>query len=428
MPLVSAEIFINEFYPNPPGKDNLPMPEGEWVELYNDGSSMDLLGYYLVDNYNRKVYITDITGGTKIDDYLVVYMNGKFGFLNNDGIEKIYLKNSEDEEIDSVSYAHSSEGLSWSLADGRWIETYLTPGKENYNYLPVEESSIKIEKVYLGSDDKAKFGDIVRVKVNIYKGGTSKYAVYARVKDLSKRTQINLHNKYTNYTVTLPIQINSNCDEYYDDDDYSLEVFGLDAEDETEIEISGINKKLCQYVDRPVAEIAQKRFEYEILEIPPNIKSGEQFFVSVLLKNNYDRDLPIKIWSYVYRGSKSYSGERDANMKEFMLPAGGEMVVELSNVFEGKSGQYKHKVLINKDNQKTNQQLVSTLNAVADKKCPVCSCSNNKVPVTQMVMSGYEPVVYESTSATQQKVAPMLLSVVGLLGFMLTFKYEKTLK
>lgn len=420
LPVVSADIYINEFYPNPAGKDNLPMPEGEWVELYNDGPNVDLEGYYLVDSANHKVYITDVTTySTIIDDYIVVYMNGKYGFLNNEGVEIISLYDTEDNLIDSVSYADSHEGLSWSYADNRWIETKITPGTKNYDYQPPEESTIKIEKVYLGSDEEAKFGDIVRFKVNIYKGSTDKYAVYAKLNGISKRTQINLFNKYTNYTVTLPIQIDSNCDEGYDFGDYVLEVEGLDVKHEIIVPVSEINKNLCQYTDKPLAVTVQKKFEYEFNSIPSSIENGQPFVTSVRLKNSYAEQMAIKIWSYVYRGSKCYSGEREGNLKEIVLQPGEERVVELSNVVENvETGEYKLKVVINKNEQKTNQELIETVYVVADKKCPICDCSSNSV-VTEMVMSGYDSTVYESTSVDQKKVAPVMLSVVGLLGLFL---------
>ena len=89
-----------------------------------------------------------------------------------------------------------------------------------------------------------------------------------------------------------------------------------------------------------------------------SIKPGKKFKTKIMLDNNNNADIPIKVWSYVYRGSKSYSGEREENMKEFSLKANSLQVIVLSNIMEdAKPGNYKFKVLINKNNQKTNNEI-----------------------------------------------------------------------
>lgn len=57
-----TNIEINEFYPDPLGDDNEPMPEGEFIELYNEGNKdIDLVRLYFKDSANNKVYISDTT-------------------------------------------------------------------------------------------------------------------------------------------------------------------------------------------------------------------------------------------------------------------------------------------------------------------------------------------------------------------------------
>ena len=53
-----------------------------------------------------------------------------------------------------------------------------------------------------------------------------------------------------------------------------------------------------------------------------------------MFDNNNNQDIDIKVWSYVYRGSKSYSGERKADMEEFVLKANSLQIVELQNTGE----------------------------------------------------------------------------------------------
>ena len=46
----NLDIKLNEIMPDPAGDDNAPMPNGEWVELYNQGSwPVDVNGWWLYD-------------------------------------------------------------------------------------------------------------------------------------------------------------------------------------------------------------------------------------------------------------------------------------------------------------------------------------------------------------------------------------------
>ena len=100
--------------------------------------------------------------------------------------------------------------------------------------------------------------------------------------------------------------------------------------------------------------------------MPESINAGEKFEVIVRLDNNQDVGIPIKIWSYVYRGSKSYSGDREENKKEFLLKARISDIVELSNIVPAaEDGDYKLKVVINKDSQKTNNEITKDIVVIA---------------------------------------------------------------
>ncbi len=252
------EIIINEFLPDPEGYDDAPIPNGEWIELFNQGSQeVDLEGFVINDNYGNGLSISNTnTIGTTIiepNSFLVIYRNqdGKLE-LNNDG-DKITLYNPSNNIIDEVSYSTSREQLSWSRIDDEWLLTIPSPDQENIYEEIANDSEIKIEKIYLGSDDIASFGDIIRVKLEIFKGETNKYSVEAYIinneEKVSKTTNANLFDKFTNYVITLPIQILPNCDLKYQDGTYQVRVEGLDAEDDKDIEIKGISDSLCQEIE-----------------------------------------------------------------------------------------------------------------------------------------------------------------------------------
>lgn len=264
--LVTADfsaIKINEFLPNPIGDDDSSMPDGEWVELFNNGNNdLDLTGLELIDDNNHKIIISSINTITtiiKAKNYLTVYMNGASGFLNNEGLEKIKLY-SENLLIEEISYSDNEEGLSWSKINDIWMITNPSPGEENKGDLEssdnidLSDSSIEIDKVYdLGSNDKAEWGSNIRIKLIIYKGNTNKNSIQSYVeknnKKISKISKTNVYGKFQNYTITLPIQLALNCNNKYEDGDYEIVVSGLDTEDGEEIKISGENKE-CNDINK----------------------------------------------------------------------------------------------------------------------------------------------------------------------------------
>ncbi len=240
--------------------------------------------------------------------------------------------------------------------------------------LPLE-SSLSIESIQdLGSDKKAKFGQTIRVKVNVYKGDTTKNSIALWIEDkkgnrLSKQSKINIPEKYTNSILTVPIQIKPNCDGKFKDGGHTIIISGLDAENEKEIKIEDVDSSLCKTIKTEEKKKASSgNLVYELIEAPGEISVGRKFDVVLRMDNNNENDIDIKVWSYVYRGSKSYSGEREENKKEFVLKGMSSDVVELSNIVpEAEPGDYKLKVWINKDNQKTNKGITNDIKIINEK-------------------------------------------------------------
>lgn len=112
------DIVLNEILPNPNGSeygfdfgnDNSNKPQGEWVELYNNGSTAaDVTGWYLADASNGEgnetpIDNTHILVSSPIipgHGWLVVYMNKPI--YNNTG-DIVKLFDSNNNLIDSYSY------------------------------------------------------------------------------------------------------------------------------------------------------------------------------------------------------------------------------------------------------------------------------------------------------------------------------------
>jgi len=354
-------LQINEFLPNPPGDDNSPMPNGEWIEIYNSGNvDLDLEGLKLKDNANHEIIISDVRtlSGTVIEakGYLVVYMNGFSGFLNNGGLEIINLYNIENNLIESVSYDGSNESLSWSRVNGIWQPRIPSPGFENYYEAPDYNSDLEIETIYLGSDDKAKFGDNLRVKVRVYKGDTSKDSIQLYAKDengdeISKRSKFNAYSAFTNYSLTIPIQLFPNCNGNFPEGDYIMYLTGLDETDEITFEVGDITTSLCETVT--VGSTSYRDYHFEFLNIPYEI--FQNFLATLKIVNNASSSTKFEVWSYIYRGSKSYSGDREGNKREVEVPWEGSINVNLENYLDSdvETGEYKLKIKIQKEDRVT---------------------------------------------------------------------------
>jgi predicted ribosomally synthesized peptide with SipW-like signal peptide len=117
------QIVLNEFLPNPQGveygfdfgEDADDMPQGEWVELYNNSNTpRDLSGWYIWDDSLRndhKVFVTAENTGTatttiSAHGWLVVYMNRTL--LNNGG-DTVMLYSDTDIRIDSHVYTTDTD-------------------------------------------------------------------------------------------------------------------------------------------------------------------------------------------------------------------------------------------------------------------------------------------------------------------------------
>jgi hypothetical protein len=299
--LKNYSIKINEFLPDPEGYDDAPMPEGEWIELINSGDPIDLEWCHFKDKGGRTLNITMTNSyNTTINDYLVIYTNGLFGLLNNEGSETLYLYDPFNNLIDEVSYDSSTEGMSWSKVDNIWRQTAPTPNKENENNKSKLDSEIKIEKVYLGTDSKAKFGDNIRIKLNVYKGNTSKTSISIWLEDnekkLSKRTRFNVQEKFKEQSITVPLQIFPNCNQKTPDGKYRLKLEGLNSEDSEEIKVEGMTKNLCEEIKTTIKEKSDNKYSETIINDPNSTidiiyestgkkteKTGALFFCFVLI-------------------------------------------------------------------------------------------------------------------------------------------------
>lgn len=319
---------------------NFTLVEGESIKFYNNLNNETypyIIEYWIEDffgniyknkyntsNTNQKSWKTNI-----VEEDRVLFIKSKLYLFCNDS-------DPNDNQAESMFIVKGSESGSTKKT----------------------ESSIEITDF----DDDVKFGEIIDVDVEIYKADTSKYSISLWVEDdgekISKSSKIHLKEKFSSFTGQVPIILKDNCNRKYDEGKYELVVEGLGEKVEEKINILDQTSCPKKTSETKTEKKSNKKFEYELLAYPEYVIDND-IESKIFLVNNDDEDYDIKIWSYVYRGKKCYSGDRKENLQNIKLSKDETTVVELKNTVKDiEPGDYKLKVLINKNNQKTDKQII----------------------------------------------------------------------
>ncbi|MDD5253545.1 MAG: lamin tail domain-containing protein [Candidatus Nanoarchaeia archaeon] len=116
--LVSANVIINEFLPNPENQK-------EFIELYNPTEELiNLKDYYFIDKSNHTIKIPEKV--IKPSEFIIIETKA---FLNNDKEEvKLFQQNNL---VDQINYSYSKKGYSYSKINNKWVLTKPTPNEGN---------------------------------------------------------------------------------------------------------------------------------------------------------------------------------------------------------------------------------------------------------------------------------------------------------
>ena len=144
----NGTVCLNEALPNPNGYDNDTWPNGEWMEIYNSGTTpVDVLNWQLVNKASKSLTFDSAsivgfqagnsnTWTIQPGDYMVIARNGNANFyLTNNG-DWITMKDSSGNTIDQASWNSTSSGVSLeedsTNAVNDWVSTNNpTPGSAN---------------------------------------------------------------------------------------------------------------------------------------------------------------------------------------------------------------------------------------------------------------------------------------------------------
>jgi len=144
-------VIINEFLPNPKGAD----AEGEFIELYNQGSdNVNLINWKVDDSEGgSKPYTFDIDLWLNSGMYYVLGRE-ESGLALNNTTDAVRLFDNFNELVEEIEYEKAVEGEAYARGkNNKWFwTTVITPGEENI--ISVAESNASKVIVKSASYDK----------------------------------------------------------------------------------------------------------------------------------------------------------------------------------------------------------------------------------------------------------------------------------
>lgn len=286
-----------------------------------------------------------------------------------------------------------------------------------------------------------RFGDMLQVKLDVVKGSTSKYAVAlwaeSKGRRISAETKMHLREENTEYSLALPVQLNSRC---ADEQDATLIVEGLGVRTEKAFTIAGADEDACAEEEEEDAadasdshengagNLEQQEFAFRLLALPATVPSGSIFPVSVFLQGD-DEEHDYAVWAYLYRGSRCYScadGKlpREQLLQEGTLDAFAEKILAFELPIDAglAEGEYKLKVKLLKDDLKTPQEITETIHIAESADAPQPAEKSTFSPAIARTAPAESPgvVVYESNTAKAKSFTPFVLfTAMGLLVLVL---------
>ena len=302
---VNFTLEITEIMANPIGDDRAAYPDGEWIEVLNYGDfEINLENLRIEDEKNNNVKIkqTNFADNSiiKSKSYKVVYLNG-WSIFNNDG-DSVVL--SGENIIDRVNYSSIEQGFTWSKIDNIWRRTNPTPGEANKYEENRDEPYVKIKKVY---KDEATFGDVVKIKAELYKGNSNKNEVRAYIEKASEETSLNVFSKFTNLTLVLPIQTKTNCDKKTASGRHTITLEGFDREDKSEIEIKE-NGKCRNEKEEKQEKIKTKKASSKVsLEESKKKSSKNTFYEKKPFESLINQSKPVVVYESPSIKAKNYA-------------------------------------------------------------------------------------------------------------------------
>ncbi len=184
-------IFINEFYPNPRGRDVTK----EWIEITNQNNfPVDLSGYRITNN-SKSAFVLPIGSLIAPQSYLVI--QPKISLKNSSSSLSFFYPNNL--LLQRIIYPSAQEG--WSIARNNYGKFYFTaqPTPGTTNLITNSAPTVKVNSSTL---PVKKFNPKIKSKIK----ATENYAKNKKISSLKTASQnLNKKNIEQNNTNTWPI-------------------------------------------------------------------------------------------------------------------------------------------------------------------------------------------------------------------------------
>lgn len=274
----------------------------------------------------------------------------------------------------------------------------------------------------------------ISIPLFIYRGSTLKRTVYVWVQNasgniISSKSKLSLASRFSYYNLTANISFR-NC---MRSGDYVIVAEGL-----------GINitkQVLLESSCNTTLPATDGKVSFQIISSPESVTSGIQFKTFIVVSNPTSEDLELDAWSYVYKSSRCYSGDREQNKKSINLPSFSNITFELENTVNASAGNYTLKIKLLRSDRKTSDELnlpisVEGVSAEAKETKQPLSLVTGKAIAVKNISSSPEKrklldynqsnasgVVYLSSSAKAGKLAVyFIILVLVILLVILIFK------
>ncbi len=346
---------------------------------------------------------------------------------------------------------------------------------------PSENSTFSIESVSLGADKKARWGDLLSLRLSIYKGNETKNEVRLWAeqggKKVSKQTSFLLTEKNHFSTLTVPLQLYSNCEQEYSSGEVKLVLEGFGQQVEKNILVEGLSDDFCKVITASPAanptgaakenshasgkttskskaksktksnddsSRSSRAAAITLSGLPPSAPAGEVLRLTAHLKGAASSSAPFSynLFGYVYKGRKCYScfnqsQEPGAEAKSFSLDSGEEKELDLLLKIDPSLGEgtYKIKAVFQQEGLKNPKEATAevyitpsaTSITSATSSTAILSTLNTSSPPLLLASSTRAPYLSLTSSFSQPETSSILTNIKagnsGNLGLVI---YEST--
>lgn len=374
--------------------------------------------------FEIEYYISDLYGNILKNKVITKNTNKKSFTPNIKELDRIYILNSK---LLNIACNNTFENQTLK-------NTILIKGNQNQEEIISELSNeLSIELVRPPLSNSYKFGEFVNIKLDVIKGNSKKSSIKLKVKNsriISEEISLNVYGQNMHSSFVVPIKLKDNCDAKFKEGSYELIVEGLDNEIKKTIVVEN-NFDNCKIETKKSNNI-----EYLLIYYPNQTIQYKDNFLIFKIENSDEIQHNYSIWSYLYLGFASYSGEREKNKFQIKLNPNEIMYVKLQNKLEKQPNKdIKLKIKILKDDRVTPFEITKDiwfLNVTYSQDIPkkifleeslqtVNSTSSIKNKTNKITGK----VVYESTNVKLKNNLLYFVILIVLLGIFSLIKIKR---